>query len=481
MHAREAIVRLIDNHANVVGLNRRQLADLSDVNPGQLSNWLRVAGPLSQAREGRVAQQMLERAQVALEADPKTKATDEISQLASVLRSFGPRRRWIASRPEAARSGEPISPGNPLFRRRPCDDLLTAQLECEGGQAVSVRGGPKTGKSSLLLLAQERMESRATVLFVDLAEYRGSRPEGVKTDEAETHFFNWLAARCEEQLRGGSGATWDEATDIIPWMRKCALTASRGKRVILVLDHLDRLGEHYAGRDEDPDDGRGEDPDGQGSQFLEFWALDRAARILTENRRLRREDADMCQVDFLLAVDPFSIGIPRHLDAGGSSLFDSRTTKIPDVEAALNLEEPEMGNLLKSAGADEDRAAKERGDAWRLTGGQVWLAQAYASTTSARASRQAVIRAARDLAGEALNRWGKNLALDIAEDRLWNDNGTASSPDARRALVSTGLCARGRRGITGHDREYWIHAIAAKTTVREFTKALDHEQREVLG
>src|ERR1700683_4839246 len=144
MDAREAIIDLLDNHYDVLALSRRQLADLASVNVGQLSNWLRIAGPLSSQKEGRVAMVMLERVEATLRQDLPPAKVGTLSVRANVLRSYGPRRRLLAAQPEAALEGRPISPDNPYYIKRAADADLEVRLRSELIQ-LSIVGGPKTG------------------------------------------------------------------------------------------------------------------------------------------------------------------------------------------------------------------------------------------------------------------------------------------------------------------------------------------------
>jgi len=243
MNAREAIVSLLDGHTDALGMTRRQLADLAGVNAGQLSNWLRTTGPLAFTKEGKVADRMLSQARAALTANPNVQGAAAIKNLISVLEGYGPRRRLIAMEHEVAERGDPIAQDNPRYMRRMVDEELTQLMDLNRQRVLVVEGGSKMGKSTALLHAQQAKERAGMVLFIDCADYCGRRPASCGQNEAIFSFYRWFSESCQDQIVGGYRSTLDGAKDMVPWLKGQILPAAGEKRVHILLDHLDRLGE----------------------------------------------------------------------------------------------------------------------------------------------------------------------------------------------------------------------------------------------
>jgi len=220
MDAQKAMQELLDDHYDVLAMNRRQLADLAGVNAGQLSNWLRNAGPLSAEKEGRVAQMILE----------KVENHSQLQRFAQVLRYYGPRRRLLATKSEEALAGRPIFLDNPLYIKRYSDFELEYRLRSDRIQ-LEINGGAKVGKSSLLLTAQRLLESSWTVLVIDFKDY----------EPGSGSICGWMAVRLEEQIGGHMVVVWTERDDAVPWVLNNVLPNAMNRKAVLVIDHVDCL------------------------------------------------------------------------------------------------------------------------------------------------------------------------------------------------------------------------------------------------
>jgi len=173
MDARTAIRLLIDEHGDVMGnLSRRQLADLAKVNAGQLSNWIRGEGPLGIEREGRAVQIALDRACATLGGNSATPAVEECI---TVLTVHVPRLFVHMKSPDAAWKGEPVAHDSPYYVPRFNDEHDADTLK-HGPTHFAVVGGPKTGKSSLLLKLWTTYRATYSPVYVDFRHFDTKTP-----------------------------------------------------------------------------------------------------------------------------------------------------------------------------------------------------------------------------------------------------------------------------------------------------------------
>ena len=428
LDARGAIVDLLDNHYELLELSRSQLAAHAGVNVGQLSNWLRNGGPLSSQKEAQVAQVMLDRIEASLRQSPLPPSSPTLAARAEVLRSFGPRQRLLAAHPDAGLQGRPISPENPFYIKRATDDELKIRLDSKMIQ-LSVIGGPKTGRSSLLLAAQGMLEATWTVLYVDLAEYAETSTEvGGDEQQAQARFCTWLADRCEAQLAGSFRGTLTCRDDAVPWALHNVLANSQGGKCVLLLDHLERLPLRHT---KSPSE----------TKSWEFEILD---MVLYDWLVKRVDQPALYSLGVVAAFDLEWSGLPRNRsgDRYSHSIAGSRYDRL----YVQNMSEHEVGRLLQAREADAADIVALRERAWLECGGQAYLTQSFANAlTNSDLQANCVEESVRIIAEAVCQSWSAPFRQMVAAEIKRILDPTLKDDDfigeaARKALLSTGLC-----------------------------------------
>ena len=423
MDAREAIVDLLDSHSGVLSLSRRQLAELAGVNAGQLSNWLRNAGPLSGEREGKVVQAVLDKVEAALgkQPPPEEQTRTALSGRGEVLRLHGPRRRLAAAEPENALKGHPISPENPYYIKRAADTDLEAKLRAERDPKLLIVGGPKTGKSSLLLAAQGMLESDCTVLHVDFEEYRSQKQIGSET-ATQAEFLGWFSDRCEMQIEGSFRDRLASSEGAVKWVVNNVLPKCKNQRCVVFIDSVEKLPVR--------------DPKNAVCNW-EFKALDLTILNWVDDKT---NTPALKSLGVVVAAD---LGWP--LVPGTGQLESSHTYARLNYFPVANMGQREVDSLLIARAASKDSLGALREVAWSQCGGQAYLTQCFASgiTDPDGLGRQKVAAGVEEIGEIISERWSPELRKSVAEeiDRTLGREREASQAAWKR-LIETGLCVR---------------------------------------
>lgn len=232
MDIRTAIVELLDKHWNLLHLTRKQVANMAEVNAGQLSNWLRTKVALSSERQGRVVRVILEQVQMVM----KDKNGPAIEECVKILTEFMSRSMLQMARPDSAWRGEPIAHATPFYVGRYNDEEVRCVANVRG-MRFAIIGGPQTGKTSLLIKLLNTSRSNTSVVYLD-----GRHFENRMTPT--TNLCAWIQTQCEAQMEKAllGPAIFDGPNDFLPWLQKNILPHSTNGRCLFLFDHLEAIG-----------------------------------------------------------------------------------------------------------------------------------------------------------------------------------------------------------------------------------------------
>lgn len=425
-------------------LTQKRLADEASlaglkVNRGQLSAWLRREGPLSEEREGNIVRALLKLVSDASEEEGRDYRT-ELADVVRVLESHLSQRK-----PPRNLHGEPISARDPAYIERVEDKRLLSWLGVDPLWA-SILGGPKMGKSSLLLRALQELKRRSSnrspilLVQVDFAEYRAEKTRG-----SSIAVLPWFARQCELQVGTPFRDLLSLPENFHGWLERNIIAASEGGRCAFLLDHLEELWDPEAAKDWRSQDDPTQRPHGDLETL--FTALHDYLNETYDDSRF-----DRCK--FLFAFD----NAHEAFDEVGRGLSSMRFEM--NVIRMTNFSGGSVARLLEQRGLSTTEANAKASVAIEQCGGHPFLTQAWIRVHVGGEDAQVLDDAWSTLLECLRARWSQRyweLLLAAGASDSWQCGSTTSST----ILVQSGLIERTRvRTLTDEVRPSgsWIQA-----------------------
>lgn len=217
-------------------LNQAGVSRGSDINAGQLSRWIKDGSNLSRNRQGELVIHLLEWFDALGEKRKKELLGIALFvEALQLLERFEPCHTQKAARAPLD-PNHPVSPHHPAYVSRASDEILTEKIS-SFPHHITLVGGPRTGKSSLLAFLRERYPETVKTLLVDcydLIRQRKSVPD--------LNLFYWLNQACEEQSTHPFYLSLRNPIDLPRWIQQSLLGGFGAQTPsVLLLDNLDAL------------------------------------------------------------------------------------------------------------------------------------------------------------------------------------------------------------------------------------------------
>jgi len=450
MNVQDAINHVL---SQVPALTQKRLADEASlaglkVNRGQLSAWLRREGPLSDEREANIIRALLKLVGDVSEEDSR----DYRAQLADVIRVL---ESHLAKRkvPRTVH-GEPLSSRDPGYVERVEDRRLLSWLGVDPLWA-SILGGPKMGKSSLLLRAAQELKRRSTtrspilLVQIDFAGYRAEKRKG-----SEIGILPWFAQQCELQVGKPFRDLLSLPENFHEWLERNIIAASEAGRCAFLLDHLEELWNPEARESGD-----------QGVAMLRpHGDLETLFTALHDYLNETYDDSRFDRCKFLFAFD----NAHEAFDEVGRGLSSMRFEM--NVIRTTNFSGGSVARLLEQRGLSTTEANAKASAAIEQCGGHPFLTQAWIRVHVGGEDAQVLDDAWLTLLDCLRERWSernwKLLLTAGSSDSVYECDSTTSS----NILVQSGLIERAKvRTLTDEVRPsgLWIQAKFKETLACE--------------
>jgi hypothetical protein len=409
MDVRQTIRSLL---VEVSALRQAHIAERSGVNQGQLSNWLHKEGYLSDEKEGRVVKAVLDQLGD-LSAKHRENYFAQYPEAVATLRQFEPYRQ-IEQTSAPSRPGQPLPPGDIAYIQRQADIALQGQLKARPFW-ISIVGGAKMGKSSLLLRVQQDLRSEFVTLRVDFQDYARLDP----TQRPE--LLTWFSRQIERQMEGLVQTRLTKQAEFPRWVESEVLPNAGTRDCVFLIDHLESLFDHT-------------NPPGKG--LLEMVT---SVHHFLNSRRSRR-NLDRCS--FIFATDD-----THHLWGQAGSFVSSIIARRTNFVEVGRLPETGVTHLFERLGIEPRDLDKAVRNAWDSFQGHPFLTHAFAMECLCRGCEEASTERAMlalwsDIAACIDQRWPRTLrqvVLDAVRDQNHQINLANQNISLLCSLGNTGL------------------------------------------
>lgn len=429
-------------------LTQKRVAEAAGVNRGQLSAWLAADGPLSEERQGMVVRALLGLLVEASQEDGRDyrrELADYVAFLESseAGRSLEPVDTQIVDRP--------VSPREPTYIERDEDRRLLSMLDAEPLR-MAIVGGPKLGKSSLLLRAEAELKRKVRhrppilVVRVDFTRYLR---EPADTREP---LLPWFAHRCEEQIGVTSGSRLLAPEDFPEWLKRNVMAASRSGWAAVLLGGIDRLFDDMVARIRaSSKSGKFRPPRPDTGSEQRDHPVDLLLTMLSYHWDETVGDREYERCKFILAFDRHHDALMNHVSAHQSSGLRALTQAVVTGRLPENLVE----RLCERLGLRGDLLQATATDAWHDFQGHPFLTRALVRDRLDGSGTQAVNHARQALLRSIELHW----------------------PDSVHDFVTSALVKDGRvEGRTSRDRsmleESGLFSIVRSTASKRFMEPL---------